>query len=137
MAEATRSPKKEIKLAAVQASPVFLNKAATTSKVCALIREAGSNGADVIGFPETFIPGYPGWLEVMPMSGDPASSLFCTLFDQAVEVPGPEVEAIQEACRDAGTYVVIGISERRPGTTGTLYNTQLFFGRDGALLHKH
>jgi aliphatic nitrilase len=129
--------KKILKLAAVQAGPVFLDKAATTQKVCSIIREAGQNGADVIGFPEGFIPGHPGWVEVIPLSAEPASSLFCQLFNQAVEVPGPEVEAIQEACKEANIYAVIGINERRAGTTGTLFNTQLFFDRKGTLLHKH
>ena len=59
------------------------------------------------------------------------------LFSQAVEVPGPEVTAIQEACKDANINVVIGINERRPNTTGTLFNTQLFISRTGDLLHKH
>lgn len=130
-------PKGNLKLAAVQAAPVFLDKEATTQKVCALIREAGHNRADVVDFPEGFIPGHPGWVEAIPLIAKPAPSLFCGLFNQAVEVPGPEVEAIGEACKEAGIYAVVGINERRAGTTGTLFNTQLFFGRDGALLHKH
>ena len=129
--------KKNPKLAAVQAAPIFLNKQATTQKVCTFIREAGQAGADVIGFPEGFIPGHPGWVEVIPLSAEPGPSLFCDLFNQAVEVPGPEVDAISTACKDANIYVVVGINERRAGTTGTLFNTQLFFGRDGTLLHKH
>ena len=130
-------PKGNLKLAAVQAAPVFLDKEATTQKVCALIREAGHNRADVVDFPEGFIPGHPGWVEAIPLIAKPAPSLFCELFNQAVEVPGPEVEAIGEAWKEAGIYAVVGINERRAGTTGTLFNTQLFFGRDGALLHKH
>ncbi|KAH6693527.1 nitrilase/cyanide hydratase and apolipo protein N-acyltransferase [Plectosphaerella plurivora] len=128
---------RRLKLAAVQAAPVFLDKTATTDRACALIREAGREGADVIGFPETFIPGYPGWLELLPVSTEPAPSLFCKLFNEAVEVPGPEVDALAAACRDANVYAVVGINERRRNTTGTLWNTQLFFGRDGTLLHKH
>ncbi|KAK2755011.1 hypothetical protein FQN54_006539 [Arachnomyces sp. PD_36] len=128
---------KKIKIAAVQAAPVFLNREATTEKVCRLIREAGNNGADVIGFPEGFIPSFPSWMELVPGSGPLARSLFHDLFHQSVEVPGPEVEAIQQACREANIYAVVGINERRSGTTGTLYNTQLTFGRDGELLHKH
>jgi len=129
--------KTKLKLAAVQAAPVFLNKSATTAKVCQLIREAGTEGADVVGFPEGFIPGHPGWVEVLPLSAEPAPSLFLELFREAVEVPGPETDAIGAACREANVMAVVGINERRPNTTGTLYNTQLFFGRDGALLHKH
>lgn len=128
---------KRIKVAAVQASPVFLDKTATTRKVCQLILEAGTNGADVVGFPETFIPGYPGWLGLLPLSTEPAPSLFCRLFNEAVEVPGPETDAIGKACKEAGIYAVVGINERRPNTTGTLWNTNLFFARDGTLLHKH
>lgn len=126
-----------LKLAAVQAAPVFLNRAATTQKVCSLILEAGKSGADVIGFPEGFIPGHPGWVEVLQLGTPLARDLFSRLFHEAVEVPGPEVEAIQAACRKANLYAVVGITERRPRTTGTLYNTQLIIGRDGALLNKH
>ena len=136
-AATTKSKERVIKIAAVQAAPVFLDKKASTEKVCQLILKAGRNGVDVIGFPETFIPGYPGWLEVLPMSTEPATSLFCKLFDQSVEVPGAETKAISAACKQANLYAVVGINERRQNTTGTLWNTQLFFGRDGTLLHKH
>ncbi len=126
-----------LKLAAVQAAPVFLDKSATTEKVCKLILEAGKNGADVIGFPEGFIPGHPGWVEAIPLSAEPAPTLFLEQFRHSVEVPGPETDAIGAACREANIYAVVGINERRPNTTGTLWNTQLFFGREGKLLHKH
>jgi nitrilase len=129
--------KKLLKLAAVQSSPVFLNKQATTEKVCQLILAAGKANVNVIGFPETFIPGYPGWIELLPLATEPAISLFTRLFAEAVEVPGPETEAIGAACAEAKVYAVVGINEKRRGTTGTLFNTQLFFGRDGELLHKH
>ncbi|KAH8881168.1 carbon-nitrogen hydrolase [Thozetella sp. PMI_491] len=127
----------KLRLAAVQAAPIFLDKAATTKKVCSLILDAGRNGADVIGFPEGFIPGHPGWVEDIPLTGEPAPTLFLEQFRHSVEVPGPETEAIGNACKEANIYAVVGINERKPNTTGTLWNTQLFFGRDGSLLHKH
>ncbi len=129
--------RKPIRVAAVQAAPVFLNADLTTEKACRLIREAGAQGADVVGFPEGFIPSHPAWLELIPSVGDLALELFRELFHNAVEVPGPHVAKLQEACREAKTFAVVGVNERRPGTTGTLFNTQLFIGRDGALLHKH
>ena len=129
--------RKILKLAAVQASPVFLNKTATTQKVVDLIHRAGIEGADVIGFPEAFIPGYPGWNPLIPDADPLATSLYLQLFDLAVEVPGPEVESLKQACREANITAVIGINERRANTTATLYNTQLFIGRDGELLQKH
>jgi nitrilase len=126
-----------LRLAAVQAAPVFLDEVKTVDKACALIRQAGQNDADVIGFPEGFIPGHPGWQELIPATGDTALLLSRRLFKNAVEVPGPTTDAISLACRDAKVAAVVGVNERRAGTTGSLYNTQLFFDRDGTMLHKH
>lgn len=129
--------RKPITVAAAQLSPVFLNKQATTEKVCAMIREAGENGADVIGFPECIIPGYPGWCELLPMDRAPAHKLYLDLFHNSVEVPGPETAQIGAACKQAKIYAVVGVNEKRGRTTGTTYNTQLLFGPDGTLLNKH
>lgn len=51
--------KRHLKLAAVQAAPVFLDRTATVAKAIALMERAAEGGADLIGFPETWIPGYP------------------------------------------------------------------------------
>jgi aliphatic nitrilase len=126
-----------LKLAAVQAAPVFLDLKATTKKAVDLIRQAGSQGADVIGFPEAFIPGYPGWHCFLPDTDPIKTSLYLKLFNAAIVVPGPEVEALQRACREGNIHAVVGINERHANSTGTLYNTQLIIGRDGTLLHKH
>ena len=96
-----------IKLAAVQAAPVFLDKTASTQKACELIRKAGSRGADVIGFPEWFIPGFPGWFPFLRSTDPLTESLYLQLFNNAVEVPGPEVELLQDACREANIYAVV------------------------------
>jgi len=121
----------------VQAAPVFLDIEQTTKKACDLIIEAGRNGANVIGFPEGFIPGHPGWQELIPATGDRALSLSRKLFLNAVEVPGPQVSALSAACGKAQVAAVVGINERREGTTGSLFNTQLIFDSDGTLLCKH
>lgn len=129
--------RKILKLAAVQVAPIFLKKTATTQKVVDLILRAGSEGADVIGFPEAFILGYPGWNPLLPDADPLSTSLYLQLFDSAVEVPGPEVDALKQACKEANITAVIGINERRANTTGMLFNSQIFIGRDGELLHKH
>jgi aliphatic nitrilase len=125
------------RLAAVQAAPVWLDRTATVAKACRLIEEAADNGAQVIGFPEGFIPGFPDWYHwFMPRSRE-ALGFNKTLFKNAVEVPGEAVDAIGQAARRTRTHVVVGVNERDKGTMGTLYNSQLFFGPDGALMGVH
>jgi nitrilase len=125
-----------LRVAAVQAAPVFLDRAATTEKVIALVEEAAAAGAEVIGFPEGFLPGHPGWVELLPQD-DRALALSKSLFKNAVEVPGPEIEAIAAACGRARIAAVLGICERLPRTTGTLFNTHVFIDADGAVAGKH
>ncbi len=126
-----------VKVAAVQAASVFLDRAGSTQKACGLIREAGRNGARLIAFPEGFIPAHPSWYHFHPATGALAYRLAAELFKNAVEIPGPEIEALCAAAREAGAYVVVGVCEKRPRTLGTMFNTQVFIGPDGALLGKH
>lgn len=128
---------KKIKLAAVQASSVILDRDATVDKTCTLIREAGAAGADVIGFPEGFIPAHPSWFTVRPTTGKTSMNLSRRLFQNAVIIPSEATDRLCAACRDAGITAVIGLCEKRPGTTGTMFNTQLFIGPNGRILGKH
>jgi len=127
----------QIKVAAVQAASVFLDREGSTEKACRLIREAGRNGARVIGFPEGFIPAHPVWYHHHAATGAIANKLAVELFKNSVEIPGPETDALCEAARAANAYVVIGICEKMPQTTGTMFNTQLYIGPDGTLIRKH
>ncbi|KUO63088.1 MAG: hypothetical protein APF84_11210 [Gracilibacter sp. BRH_c7a] len=126
-----------VKVAAVQSAPVFLNREATTEKACSLIREAGENGARVIAFPESYIPAHPIWFHFHPGTDSIATKLSVELFKNSVEIPGPEVEALGAAAREANAYVIMGICEKIPNTFGTMFNTQIFIGPDGTLLGKH
>ena len=111
-----------VKVAAVQAASVFLDREGSTGKACRLIREAGKNGARVIGFPEGFIPAHPVWYHHHAATGAVANRLAVELFKNSVEVPGPETEALCDAARDVNAYVVVGVCEKLPDTTGTAYS---------------
>jgi nitrilase len=125
-----------VKAAAVQASPVFLNRDATVDKAIGLVEKAAAEGAGLIVFPETFVPTYPDWVwRTTPFSGQ-ASALFARLLDQSVVVPSPTTDALGEAAAHASAYISIGINEKDDHGS-TLYNTQLYFGPDGRLLAKH
>ena len=126
-----------VKVAAVQAASVFLDREGSTEKACRLIGEAGRAGARVIGFPEGFIPAHPVWYHHHPATGAIANELAGALFRNAVEIPGPEVDALCAAAKDAHAYVVIGVCEKLPRTIGTMFNTQVYIGPDGTLLGKH
>lgn len=126
-----------IRGAAVQAASVFLDREGSTAKACALIREAGRGGAEIVGFPEGFIPAHPIWFHFHPGTGRVATELSVELFKNAVEIPGPEIEDLQRAAAAAGVYAVIGVCEKLPNTIGSLFNTQVFIGPTGEYLGKH
>jgi nitrilase len=126
-----------VRAAAVQAASVFLDREASTEKACELIRAAGRNGARLIGFPEGFIPAHPVWFHFHPATGRTATELSVELFKNSIEVPGPHVDALRQAAADAHAYVVIGVCEKMPNTTGTLYNSQLFLGPNGEYIGRH
>lgn len=126
-----------VKVAAIQAASIFLDREGSTEKACRLIREAGCNGARVIGLPEGFIPAHPVWYHHHAATSAIANRMAVALFKNAVEVPGPETEALGEAARDANAYVVVGVCEKLPQTTGTMFNSQLYFAPDGTLIRKH
>lgn len=121
--------------AAVQAAPVFLDAAATVERACGLIAECARNGAELVAFPEVFVPGYPYWNWILPPPE--GGRWFERLYRAAITVPGPEVSALCAAARAAGASIVIGVNERDPTAFGTLYNTLLTIGADGALLGRH
>lgn len=121
--------------AAVQSSPVFLDAFATAQKAAGLIAEAAGNGAQLVVFPEVYIPGYPYWSWITdPVTG---SAWFEKLVRASVFLPGPEIDIVCKAAASHGVHVVIGVNERSPVSLGTLYNTLVFIGPDGAILGKH
>ena len=126
--------------AAVQATPVFLDREATVEKACRLVAEAAELGARLVVFPEAFVAGYPYWLwgdRPAAVEG-PEQRAFAALWREAIDVPGPASERLGAAARAAGACVVIGVNERESAYgRGTLYNTLLTFGPDGSLLGRH
>lgn len=130
-----------VKAAVVQAAPVLFNKAGTTEKACQLIREAGSRGGKVILLPEAFIPAYPRGLSfgmVVGSRSEAGRSLWKRYWENALEIPGPEVERLGKAAKEAGVYLAIGVIERDGEySRGTLYCTLLYFDPEGRLMGKH
>jgi nitrilase len=127
------------KVAAVQAMPIFLNRAATIDKACDLIATAGREGARLVVFPEAFVPAYPDWVWAVP-PGDEAmhNALYTELLANAVVIPSEATEQLCHAAQLAHTYVAIGMSERNVEASGaSLYNTTLYIDDQGEIMGKH
>lgn len=124
------------RVAAIQAAPVFLDTKASTDKACALIAEAGRAGARLAAFGETWLPGYPRWVNA-PIHVNTKRRIGGRYVDAAITVPGPETDRLCGAAREAGVDVVIGVAERDALTQGTVYCTLVFISSEGEIIGKH
>ena len=121
-----------VKVAAVHAASVYLDRDKTVEKAVRLIEEAAAEGAKLIAFPESFLPGFPFWISTHnPTEGAP---LFQALYRNAVTIPSPALDVLSEAARAADAHVVMGTTER---DGGTLYNTVLYFDNKGEIIGRH
>lgn len=128
-----------IKIAAVQDSPVFLNKNATIDKICELIKIAAAKGAKFILFPEAFISAYPDWVWLLPPSKkDQINFLYSKLFENAISIEDPSLKIICDAAKKESVNVIIGVNERNSeSSNASLYNSMLYISDDGKLLGIH
>ena len=123
----------EVTVAAVQVTPVLLDRDATLDCVVNWIAKAAAAGAQLVVLPEAIVPGYPDWIWRSNPWSEPA--WYERLHDQAVVVPGPATEVIGAAAREAGVWVAVGVTERV--ASGTLYNSLLYFDPSGAVAGRH
>jgi len=134
---------KRVRVAIAQSAPVYLDKRASLAKALDLIQRAAKQDALLVAFGETWLPGYPAWLDVCRGAAlweNPSTKdVFAKLRDNSITVPGEEVKALSEAARDLNIAIVIGANERvdaGPGI-GTLYNSLLTISEDGRLSNHH
>ena len=123
------------KVAAAHLAPVYLDLQATVDKTCAAIHEAAANGAELVVFPETHLPGFPVWCSLRaPIHNH---EFFRTLAANAPQVDGPEIAAIADATRQSEVFVSLGFNERSPISDGCLWNANLLIGDRGEILCHH
>jgi nitrilase len=109
----------------------------------ALTGDAARSGAALVVFPETWLPGYPAWLDVCRdvalWDHAPVKRVFARMAQNSVVVAGESGRALGEIAREHGVTLVVGVTERVDANVGrgTLYNSLLTFGPDGALLNHH
>ena len=105
-----------MKVAAIQATPVYLNPEKTAEKAIGLMADAAKEGAELCSFPEVFMAGYPIWLRPQVSSMDDGLQRECysKYIDAAVEADGPEIAAIAKQAKKLGLFTYIGFVERAP-----------------------
>ena len=131
--------KSPFRIAAVQASSVFLDLEASLDKACGLIREAAGEGARLVVLPEAFLPGYPMWVWFIPGGHThPLRELYTELHAHSVSIPGPATEVLGSVAAECDITVAIGVNERNSeASDSTLFNTLLYIGPDGSVLGRH
>lgn len=135
---APASPGRTVRVAAAQASPVLLDLDGTLARLDQWTARAAAAGARLVAFPESWIPGYPVWLDLSPGAAlwghRGAREVFARLLANAVEIPGPAADRIGEIARSRGVTLVVGVHER---AGRSLYNAVVTWGPDGRLLNRH
>jgi aliphatic nitrilase len=124
-----------IKVAAAHVAPVFLELGATVEKTCSIISEAAAHGAQLVAFPETYLPAFPVWSALRsPIYNH---ELFCRLVANSILVDGPEMAQLCEAARKNEILVSVGFNESTRNSVGCLYNSNVLIAENGAILNHH
>jgi nitrilase len=129
-----------VKAACVQAEPVVLDRDATLDKLERLTTEAADAGAELIVFPEAFIPVYPSSIWAKHFAGwadERSKAAFARIAEEAVAVPGPANDRLAAAAKESAIWLVTGVTEIDPDRPGTLYNTLLYHSPAGELVLRH
>jgi nitrilase len=127
-----------VRVAAVQATPVILDAEATIEKAIGSIADAASRGAQLVVFPECFVSLYPSgaWAAPAATWAFGCDELWERMWASSIDVGGPLVGRLVDACAEHEVDVAIGINEREDDRPGSLYNTLLVIGAEG-VRHRH
>ncbi len=124
-----------VKVAAVHAAPVFLNRTATVEKAVSFIREAAAEGAELIAFPESYIPAFPVWASLWaPIDNH---DLFERFIEESIFVDGPEMRRIAAEAKRLKVFIAMGFSERSHASVGCLWNASVLISDEGVIVNHH
>lgn len=123
------------RVAAAHVAPAFLDLDRTIKKVCSVVEEAARNGAQLIVFPEAFVPAFPVWSALSaPIHNH---ELFRRLAANSMLVPGPELARVCAVARKHQVFVSLGLNEASEASVGCVWNSNVLIGEDGAILNHH
>jgi nitrilase len=132
-----------LSIAIIQHKPVHLDLKASTEKALHLIKEAAQNGAELIVFGETWLSGYPSWIdhcpEIAQWNNEAVKDVFAQMHRNSVDVNGEEIKSICLLAKELSVTVCIGINEKiNMGIgSGTIYNSFVIINEEGAISNHH
>ena len=132
--------RERVTVACVQVEPAILDRAGTIARVAERTAEAAAEGAQLIVFPETFVPAYPSSVWAKALAGwaeTGATEAFALLHRESLEVPSADADRLAAIAREHGVWLVVGVNEADPERPGTLYNSLLYWSPAGELALHH
>lgn len=125
----------QVNVAAVHAAPVYMNASATLEKALNYIAEASAKGAELVVFPESFIPGFPVWAALWgPIHNH---NWFEKMAENSLLIDGPEIAALCNAASRHNIMICMGFSERSPVSVGCLWNSSVLIDQNGQIINHH
>src|SRR5438270_4666328 len=129
-----------VTVACVQAEPVILDRGRTLDRLEEIAAEAARNGAELVVFPETFVPVYPSsrWAKAFAgWQNDGAKETFARIAQNSIAVGSPAERRLGAAAKELGIWLVTGVNEVEPERPGTIYNSLFYHAPDGTLALQH
>jgi nitrilase len=129
-----------VTVACAQVEPVVLDREATLAKLEDVAAEAAGAGAELVVFPETFVPVYPSSRWAKAFAGwqdERANQTFARLAQESVAVGSAAERRLGAAAQQLGIWIVTGVNEVDDEHPGTIWNALLFHGPDGSLALHH
>ncbi|MHA7777055.1 carbon-nitrogen hydrolase family protein [Roseibium sp. M-1] len=120
-----------LKAAAVQAAPCFLDLDAGIDKAIRLIEEAAAEGAKLIAFSETWLPGYPNYIWLGPVAWQ--MQFAGRYFENSIVAGSDQEKRLSEACARNRIQLSMGCSER---DGGSLYIAQWHFDETSKVVNR-
>jgi nitrilase len=132
--------RERVTVACVQVEPAIFDRSGTIDRVAERTAEAAAAGAQLVVFPETFIPAYPSsvWAKALAGWSEPgAKEAFALLHRESLEIPGADADRLAAIAREHGVWLVVGVNEADPERSGTLFNSLLYYSPEGELALHH
>jgi len=128
------------KIAIIQQAPYVLDKSRTIKEAVKIIHSVAAQGAELIVFPEAFIPGYPAWIWRLRPGGDwsTCEQLHARFFENAINIASDDLTPLLEAAKEKRVTIVCGISERDfANSQSTLFNSIITIDCKGKIINHH